>query len=423
MTRSIEVDSSLFLRVPRVWLQAALQLNRSERTRAAAQATAAVVDNIQRRLALPSIQRDPTAARASRESTTPPRRNITNLQAAMANFSKTTPGSGGDLDSEFHSLTEYLMTTLKDQELTVLMSQMALACKATSRACAKAGIANLFGMAGDQNSSGDDQKKLDVLSNDIFVNALLKSGSCCVLVSEENEEPILVPEKDAGRFCVCFDPLDGSSNIDCNVSTGTIFAVYEKKTPGKLGSVADVLRVGSDIVAAGYCMYGAATELVLCFKGQSVQRFALDPSLGEFVHTHSNVTFPAGGGKKIYSCNEGNFPYWDQPIKDAVTEFKAKKYALRYVGSMVSDVHRTILYGGVFVYPADSKSPKGKLRVLYEGFPMALLVECAGGKASTGMFNGSVQRMLDLEPTHVHERCPVILGSPRDVDFILSKYN
>ena len=341
----------------------------------------------------------------------------------MANFSKTTPGSGGDLDSEFHSLTEYLMTTLKDQELTVLMSQMALACKATSRACAKAGIANLFGMAGDQNSSGDDQKKLDVLSNDIFVNALLKSGSCCVLVSEENEEPILVPEKDAGRFCVCFDPLDGSSNIDCNVSTGTIFAVYEKKTPGKLGSVADVPRVGSDIVAAGYCMYGAATELVLCFKGQSVQRFALDPSLGEFVHTHSNVTFPAGGGKKIYSCNEGNFPYWDQPIKDAVTEFKAKKYALRYVGSMVSDVHRTILYGGVFVYPADSKSPKGKLRVLYEGFPMALLVECAGGKASTGMFNGSVQRMLDLEPTHVHERCPVILGSPRDVDFILSKYN
>ena len=187
--------------------------------------------------------------------------------------------------------------------------------------------------------------------------------------------------------------------------------------------MADVLRVGSDIVAAGYCMYGAATELVLCFKGQSVQRFALDPSLGEFVHTHSNVTFPSGGGKKIYSCNEGNFPYWDQPIKDAVTEFKAKKYALRYVGSMVSDVHRTILYGGVFVYPADSKSPKGKLRVLYEGFPMALLVECAGGKASTGMFNGSVQRMLDLEPTHVHERCPVILGSPRDVDFILSKYN
>ena len=206
----------------------------------------------------------------------------------MANFSKTTPGSGGDLDSEFHSLTEYLMTTLKDQELTVLMSQMALACKATSRACAKAGIANLFGMAGDQNSSGDDQKKLDVLSNDIFVNALLKSGSCCVLVSEENEEPIIVPADKAGRFCVAFDPLDGSSNIDCNVSTGTIFAVYEKTTPG-IGTTADILRTGNDIVAAGYCMYGAATELVMCFKGSGVERFSLDPSLGEFIHTHTNV--------------------------------------------------------------------------------------------------------------------------------------
>merc|ERR1711927_103903 len=135
------------------------------------------------------------------------------------------------------------------------MPALALACKATSRACAKAGIANLFGMAGDQNSSGDDQKKLDVLSNDIFVNALLKSGSCCVLVSEENEEPILVPEKDAGRFCVCFDPLDGSSNIDCNVSTGTIFAVYEKKTPGADVTHEDLLRPGTDLVVAGYCMY------------------------------------------------------------------------------------------------------------------------------------------------------------------------
>ena len=302
------------------------------------------------------------------------------------------------------------------------MAQLALACKATSRACAKAGIANLFGMAGDQNSSGDDQKKLDVLSNDIFVTALLKSGSCCVLVSEEDEDPIIVPEAQAGRFCVAFDPLDGSSNIDCNVSTGTIFAVYEKKTPGKVGSVEDVLRVGSDIVAAGYCMYGAATELVLCFKGGTVERFALDPSLGEFVHTHSNVKFPAGGGKKIYSCNEANSIYWDKPIKEACDDFKKSGYSQRYVGSMVSDVHRTILYGGIFLYPADVKSKKGKLRVLYEGFPMALLVERAGGVASTGMFNGSVQRMLDLVPTSIHERCPVILGGARDVKLVLERY-
>ena len=294
------------------------------------------------------------------------------------------------------------------------MAQLGLACKATSRACAKAGIANLFGMAGDQNSSGDDQKKLDVLSNDIFISALVNSGACSVLVSEENEEPIIVPADKAGRFCVAFDPLDGSSNIDCNVSTGTIFAVYEKTTPG-IGTTADILRTGNDIVAAGYCMYGAATELVVCFKGTGVERFALDPSLGEFIHTHSNVTFPEGGGKKIYACNEGNSLNWDEKILESVKYFKENKYAARYVGSMVSDVHRTILYGGIFMYPADKKSPKGaralrpsarprpphaaslptamlgKLRVLYEGFPMALIVEKAGGVASTGLFNGKAR--------------------------------
>merc|ERR1711988_1100017 len=165
-------------------------------------------------------------------------------------------------EHEFMTLGRWLMTHTKDMELTVLMAQLGLACKATSRACAKAGIAGLFGMYGSENSSGDEQKKLDVLSNDIFVNALLKSGSCCVLVSEENEEPIIVPEANAGRFCVAFDPLDGSSNIDCNVSTGTIFAVYEKVSSGPVGQVTDILRTGNGIVAAGYCMYGAATELV-----------------------------------------------------------------------------------------------------------------------------------------------------------------
>jgi len=325
-------------------------------------------------------------------------------------------------ESDFNSLTQWLMANTKDKELTVLMAQLALACKATSRACAKAGIANLFGLAGEQNSTGDDQKKLDVLSNDIFINALVKSGSCAVLVSEENEDPIIVPEEHAGRFCVAFDPLDGSSNIDCNVSTGTIFAVYEKTSTSPVGTVDDILRTGNDIVAAGYCMYVAATELVLCFKGSGVERFALDPSLGEFIHTHANVTFPKDGGKKIYSANEGNCLTWDDAILGSIQHFKENKYAARYVGSMVSDVHRTILYGGIYLYPADKKSPKGKLRVLYEGFPMALLVESAGGVASTGMFNGKVQRMLDLVPTNIHERCPVILGGQRDVKLVLERY-
>mmetsp|Transcript_8725 Transcript_8725/g.29709 ORF Transcript_8725/g.29709 Transcript_8725/m.29709 type:complete len:313 (+) Transcript_8725:3-941(+) len=303
------------------------------------------------------------------------------------------------------------------------MQAIAVACKATARATRKAGIASLLGLAGSQNSTGDDVKKLDILSDEIFVNCLLNSHACCVLVSEEQEEPIIVPPEKSGKFAVAFDPLDGSSNIDCNVSTGTIFGIYEKTAPGP-ASVADILRKGQDLVVAGYCMYGAATELVLCFQGRGVHRFALDPSLGEFIHMDSNLRFPEGGGKRIYSCNEGNGALWDGPCRAAVAKFKEgpKPYAARYVGSMVSDVHRTLLYGGIFLYPADKKSPQGKLRVLYEGFPMAMIVEAAGGVASTGMFNGSVQRMMDLEPKSIHERCPVILGCPRDVQVVLDLY-
>lgn len=264
-----------------------------------------------------------------------------------------------DVDSSnYQTLSRFVMANTADQELTILMGAIALACKATARACRKAGIANLFGMAGEQNTSGDDQKKLDVLSNDIFINALVNCHACAVLVSEENEAPIIVPPEKQGKYCVAFDPLDGSSNIDCNVSTGTIFGVYEKTVPGA-GTVDDILRKGQDLVVAGYCMYGAATELVVCFHGRGVHRFALDPSLGEFIHTHKNIKIPADGGKKIYSCNEGNANLWDAPCRAAVDFFKSgeKPYAQRYVGSMVSDVHRTLLYGGIFIYPADKKSP------------------------------------------------------------------
>eukprot|EP00440_Ansanella_granifera_P029940 gb/GFBE01032525.1/.p1 GENE.gb/GFBE01032525.1/~~gb/GFBE01032525.1/.p1 ORF type:complete len:366 (+),score=97.73 gb/GFBE01032525.1/:1-1098(+) len=325
--------------------------------------------------------------------------------------------------SAFPTLTRYIIGKTGDSELAVLLMALSLACKATSRACAKAGIANLFGLAGEVNSTGDDQKKLDVLSNDIFIDALVNCGACAVLVSEENEEPIFVPPEKAGRFVVAFDPLDGSSNIDCNVSTGTIFAVYEKvsKTPT---SVDDILRTGNDIMVAGYCMYGAATELVITFKGHGVHRFTLDPSLGEFMHIAANVTLPEGGGKKIYSCNEGNSGNWDPAIKAVVAKYKegSKPYAARYVGSMVSDVHRTILYGGIYLYPADAKSKNGKLRVLYEGFPMAFIMEQAGGAASCGLFKGTIQRLLDLVPKSIHEKCPVIIGCKRDVEAVLEEY-
>ena len=216
------------------------------------------------------------------------------------------------------------------------------------------------------------------MSNDMMINALVNSGVCNVLVSEENEDPILVPPAKAGKFCVAFDPLDGSSNIDCNVSVGTIFSVYEKKD----GSVNDLLRSGADCICAGYCAYSSAVELVFTFQGGTVEGFCLDPTIGEFVHTRRNMTFPQDGGKRIYSCNEGNFNHWDQPIKDAVDAFKkgidGKPYSARYVGSMVADIHRTLLYGGIYIYPADKKSPKGKLRCLYEGIPMALIIEQAG---------------------------------------------
>mmetsp|Transcript_138474 Transcript_138474/g.195974 ORF Transcript_138474/g.195974 Transcript_138474/m.195974 type:complete len:360 (-) Transcript_138474:270-1349(-) len=325
--------------------------------------------------------------------------------------------------SQFPTLNRYIMGKTGDKELAILLMALQLACKATSRACNKAGIAMLFGLAGEVNSTGDDQKKLDVLSNEIFIDALTNCGACAILVSEENEDPIFVPQDKAGRFVVAFDPLDGSSNIDCNVSTGTIFAVYEKQSTGP-ATVKDILRTGNDIMVAGYCMYGAATELVITFQGHGVHRFTLDPSLGEFVHIQAHVKLPEGGGKKIYSCNEGNSRNWDAAIKSIIRKWQDTDtpYAARYVGSMVSDVHRTILYGGIYLYPADAKSRHGKLRVLYEGFPMAFIMEQAGGSASCGMFKGKIQRLLDIVPETIHEKCPVVIGCKRDVDAVLDEY-
>ena len=287
----------------------------------------------------------------------------------------------------------------------------------------KAGIADLYGLANTQNSSGDDVKKLDLLSDEIMIDALVKSGTCALLVSEEQEEPIVVPPELRGSLCCAFDPLDGSSNIDCNVSTGTIFSVFKKTSEGE-PTAADILKPGTEMVAAGYCMYGSAIDLVITFMN-GVHRFTLDDSIGEFVYI-GPMSFPAKN-KTIYSCNEGNYQLWDPKIQQAVESFKnppdgSKPYAARYVGSMVSDVHRTILYGGIFLYPADKKSTKGKLRLLYEGLPMASIIEQAGGVASTGMFQGKVGRILDVVPEHIHDRCPIVMGCARDTDKVLGLY-
>jgi len=320
------------------------------------------------------------------------------------------------------TLTQRIVQDTKGQsEFALLMNAIQHASKVCAHAIKKAGTCDLYGLADCINSTGDDVKKLDLIANTIWIDCLKSSGVCCILVSEENEEPIVIEnEHKRGPFCVAFDPLDGSSNIDCNVSVGSIFSVYRRRDGEGKAELSDILRPGTECVVAGYSMFGASTELVLTY-GSGVQRFALDTSVGEFLFV-SEMKIPEDGGKKIYSCNEGNFASWDQPIKDYVRECKTNGYAARYVGSMVSDVHRTLLYGGVFLYPADKKAKKGKLRVLYEGFPMAMITEQAGGVASTGMYMGKIGRILEVVPEHIHDKCPIIMGGSRDVDQVLKLY-
>mmetsp|Transcript_36964 Transcript_36964/g.73153 ORF Transcript_36964/g.73153 Transcript_36964/m.73153 type:complete len:357 (+) Transcript_36964:68-1138(+) len=322
------------------------------------------------------------------------------------------------------TLTQYIVESTKgDRQMALLMNSVQHACKVCANAIKKAGPCDLYGLANVQNSTGDDVKKLDIIANTVWVDCLKSSGVCCLLVSEEEEEPIIIDDTtQSGPFCVAFDPLDGSSNIDCNVSVGSIFSVYRRKSPNDgPAQLDDILRPGTECIAAGYSMFGAATELVITY-GEGVHRFALDSAIGEFLFVET-MKIPEGGGKKIYSCNEGNSHSWDQPIKDAVKGFKEGGYAARYVGSMVSDVHRTLLYGGVFLYPADKKSKKGKLRLLYEGFPMAMITEQAGGVSSTGMYLGKIGRIQEVVPEHIHDRCPIIMGGERDVKVVLQLYN
>lgn len=325
-------------------------------------------------------------------------------------------------DTNSKTLLRMVMSQTRDTDFALLLNSIQTACKLISRSVRKAGIANLYGVSGTENATGDQQKKIDVLSDDMMVNALYNSHVCAILVSEERDDPIFVPQEMAGKYCVAFDPLDGSSNIDCNVSTGTIFSVWEKVSIGP-AVVEDILRKGSEMVCAGYCAYGSATELIITY-GKGIQRYTLDPSLGEFILTLAEMKLPAKP-KTIYSVNDGNYVTWDENMQRAVDSFKffsPTPYTARYVGSMVADVHRTILYGGVYLYPADKAKGNGKLRILYEGFPMALLMEQAGGSASTGPFRGGITRLLDLVPLGIHDKCPVVIGCNRDVDHVLSFY-
>lgn len=302
-------------------------------------------------------------------------------------------------------------------DLTLLLTAIQVTSKFIATNVRRARLINLVGIAGETNVQGEEQKKLDVLSNDIMVNALRASGKTAVLVSEELENAIIIEERYRGKYCVVFDPLDGSSNIDAGVNIGTIFGIY-KIRPDSKGTLEDVLRPGREMVAAGYTMYGSSANLVLS-TGSGVNGYTLDAALGEFILTHPDIKVPPRG--KIYSFNEGNSMYFHPPVTSYLNAIKFPKtgtpYSARYIGSMVADVHRTLLYGGIFGYPDDKKSKSGKLRMLYEAFPMAFLTEQAGGLATTG-----TKRILDLVPKHIHERCPVFLGSKEDVSDLLKFY-
>jgi fructose-1,6-bisphosphatase I len=246
----------------------------------------------------------------------------------------------------------------------------------------RATLINLTGLAGSSNTTGDDQKKLDVIGNDVFIAAMKSSGKCAVLVSEEEEDLICFPEHKGARYAVACDPIDGSSNLDAGVSVGTIFGIH-KLAEGSKGTKEDLLRPGTELVAAGFTMYGASTQLVITMKGGGVNGFTMDNALGEFILTHPNMQLPKK--RAIYSVNEGNSLYWEDPVKAYFESLKypqegGKPYSARYIGSMVADAYRTLLYGGIFAYPADKKSPKGKLRILYECAPMAMVFE--NGKSS-----------------------------------------
>jgi len=294
---------------------------------------------------------------------------------------------------------------------TNLLSDIALAAKVIGREVNKAGLVDILGAAGDENVHGEQVQKLDVYANRVMYRALDHTGLVACLASEENETFIPIPDKfPAGEYVVIYDPLDGSSNIDVNVSIGTIFSIHRKISDGERGTLEDCLQPGNRQVAAGYILYGSSTMLVYT-SGGGVHGFTLDPSLGEFVLSHPNMRMPEPP-MKVYSVNEAYFARWSRGQQRLVSHMKTEGgFGSRYIGSMVADVHRTLLQGGLFMYPSEEQNPNGKLRLMYEAAPMAMIVEQAGGRASTGSMG-----VLDVEPESLHQRVPIYLGSSEFVD-------
>ena len=301
-------------------------------------------------------------------------------------------------------------------ELSRLINSIRLAAKVVNHEVNKAGLVDILGAAGDTNIQGENQQKLDVYANEKFINTMTKRNIVCGIASEEEDDFMAINSQDENhqnKYIVLIDPLDGSSNIDVNVSVGTIFSIYRRVTPvGTPVTIEDFLQKGSQQVAAGYIVYGTSTMIVYT-TGHGVNGFTLNPAIGTFYLSHPDMKFPENG--KIYSVNEGNYIHFPQGIKNYIKycqeEEGDRPYTSRYIGSLVSDFHRNMIKGGIYMYPKSSKNYEGKLRLLYECNPMAFLAEQADGKASDGF-----RRIMEIEPTELHQRVPFICGSKNMVE-------
>jgi fructose-1,6-bisphosphatase I len=315
---------------------------------------------------------------------------------------------------ERHIIEEERRHPAATGEFSGVLHDLSLAAKLVWREVSKAGLVNILGSTDRMNISGDVVKKLDEFADETIYKAMDHGGHLCVMASEENEDLLHIPDHyPRGKYVLLYDPLDGSSNIDANINIGSIFSIRRRITSSGQGTLEDCLQPGNLQVGAGYVIYGSSTMFVYT-TGRGVHGFTLDPSVGEFLLSHENITIPKRG--KIYSFNEGNYARWDKGVQRYVDFLKeedketGRPYSSRYIGTLVADFHRTLLYGGIFAYPSDTKNPAGKLRLMYEANPLAYIVEQAGGKASDGH-----RRILDIQPTSLHQKTSLFIGSEQDV--------
>jgi len=317
------------------------------------------------------------------------------------------------------TLDRFIFETTKEHadatgQFATLLKQVALASRLVSARVNRAGLAGMLGETGEMNVQGEFVQKLDIYANEAFKRALEHPGVCAAILSEEDEEATLTPERfHSGRYVFCMDPLDGSSNIDVNATIGTIFAIFKRRSPeGTPATEDDILQPGHEVVAAGYVVYGSGTVMVLAVDNQ-VNGFTLDPVVGEFFLSHPDIRLEEKAF--TYSVNEAYSYTWDDRLRDYVDGLKRSDdgWRARYIGSLVADFHRNLIKGGVFMYPATTSNPKGKLRLLYEAFPLAYIIEAAGGAASDG-----TRRILDIEPSKLHARTPLFIGNSENVSDI-----